>query len=173
MKPLNTLQASLLAIVLLLAGCEYEVALSDPMGLPIDDAVLGTWTKLDEHGEVGRNPDQISIFQFHNGEYLVVARGPDPIYFRGYPILINDIPCVQMKVLEDADELRKSEADTQNKGTLYMVVQYTIEDGRLMVSSLNTEIITRDIASTEELLEAVQAHADDPDLFGEKDTYIR
>ncbi|NDV61455.1 hypothetical protein G0Q06_03225 [Puniceicoccales bacterium CK1056] len=173
MKPPSTLQASLLAVVLLTAGCEYEVALSDPMGLPIDESVLGTWTKLNEHGEVGRNPDQISIYAFDEGEYLVVAHGRDPIYFRAYPILINDIPCVQMKVLADYDETRHSETEAEENGKLYMVVQYTIEEGKLVVSSFDPEIISPDITSTEKLMEAVHAHSDDPDLFGERDTYIR
>jgi len=173
MKLLKTLQACLLTTVLLLVGCEYEIALSEPMGLPIDNAVLGTWTKLDKHGEVGRNPDQISIYAFSQGQYLVVDIGSNPLYFRAYPILINGLDCVQMKLLVDADELRNPEENTQEKEKLYMVIQYAIEDGNLIVSSLNPELVSRDITSTEELLEAVNAHADDPDLFGAKETYIR
>ena len=108
-KPTTLLTLSVTA--LLLAGCVYDAPLTDEHPIPIDSAILGIWEDVPEAGE---KPDDelMMVLKYSETEYLIhYPIGDEGIYFRGYPIKIGDVSCVQLEVIGIGDDPLDSEEE--------------------------------------------------------------
>ncbi|MDA2939198.1 hypothetical protein MYX75_13175 [Acidobacteria bacterium AH-259-A15] len=96
-----------------------------------------------------------------NTEYLIhYPIGEDGMYFRGYPIKIGDVSCVQVEVLGNEDgPLDGDEKD------LFHVVSYQLEKSELTIKTLNTDLVDDELKDSEALKKAFLGHEGSKDLF--------
>jgi hypothetical protein len=153
----------------MLSACEYELPLTREHTVPLDPAVLGTWEQSTEKRRESGNPRRMVILPFSQTEYLIHdPLGDEGIYYRGYPIEIGGIPCIQLQILGTHEGPPK-----QEDVTLYHVASYQLTDGRLELRTLNTDLVSGHLKTTEALMEAFLRHKDSKDLFIHSGTFRR
>ncbi|MCU0857125.1 MAG: hypothetical protein MUC65_01810 [Pontiellaceae bacterium] len=154
---------------LLLVGCEYESPFTTEHSIVIDSAVLGLWEPKPDEGKEPKEGERMMILKYSDTEYLIhYPAGEDGIYYRGYPIKIGGISCVQLQIIGTKDgPPRKDEAD------LFYVVSYQLTDSGLEIKTLNTNVVDDDLKSTEELHAAFLKHKENKDLFNDPEVFRR
>ena len=148
--------------VLLLAGCEYESPFTTEQSIAIDSAVLGLWEpKPDGEEDDSEQDDLMMILKYSDTEYLIhYPTGKDGIYYRGYPIKIEGISCVQLQIIgTNAGAPKKDETE------LFYAVSYQLTEGQLEIKTLDTDLVNDDLKTTDELRKAFLKHKDNKDLF--------
>jgi hypothetical protein len=148
--------------VLLLAGCRYESPFTTEHRIAIDSAVLGLWEpKPDGDAEDPEQDELMMILKYSNTEYLIhYPTGKDGIYYRGYPIQIGGMSCVQLQVIGANDG-----PPEKDETKLFYAVSYELTEGELQIKTLNTDLVKDDLKTTEELRKAFLTHKDNKDLF--------
>jgi hypothetical protein len=154
---------ALLLIVagLLAAGCEYQAPLTDEHKLPVDPAVLGLWESVPEaDGSADTNRDRMIVLEYSATEYLVhYPTGKDGQYFRGYPMKIAGVPCVQIQLIGAAA------GDVKREDRKYHVVSYTLSNGELTLMTLNTAVVDETLKNSAALRKAFERNKDNKELF--------
>lgn len=165
MTILKALKASigskiLIAVFILLAGCEYEAPLTTDHSVAIDPAVLGVWVPDD--GEAPKLDERLMILKYSDTEYLIhyPPSGNDETYYRGYPIKIGSMSCVQVQVI--GTEVGPPEQDSKK---LFYVLWYQLTDGQLEIRKLNTDLVDDDLKTTDELRKVFLKNSKNKDLF--------
>jgi hypothetical protein len=148
-------------VVFLLVGCEYDSPFTKEHGIAIDPAVIGLWEPKPDEGEDSRQDELMMILKCSDTEYLIhYPTGKDGIYYRGYPIKIGGISCVQLQIIgTDDGPPRKDETE------LFHAVSYQLTDGQLKIKTLDTDLVNDDLKTTDELRKAFLKHKDSKDLF--------
>jgi hypothetical protein len=149
---------------LLLAGCDYESPFTEEHSIAIDSAVLGLWEPKPDGDEEDSEQDELMmILKYSDTEYLIhYPTGDDGIYYRGYPITVGGISCVQLQIIGTADGPPK-----KNKTERFCAVSHQLTDSGLEIRTLNTDLLDDDPKTTEELRKAFLKHKDDEDLFND------
>ena len=148
-------------VVLLFTSCEYESPLTKEHKISVDTAVVGLWEPIPEKGEQPNQNERTMILQYSDTEYLIhYPVGKNGGYYRGYPIKIADVPCVQMQVI--GTDKGPLEADMKE---LFHVVSYQVIHGKLEIKILNTNLVDDDLKTMEELVESFTKHRDNINLF--------
>ena len=158
---MRRIEVLLIVTVLFLAGCKYEKPLTKEHAIPVDSSVLGLWEpQRDEREEPG--DERMMILKYSDTEYLIhyPPGGNDERYYRGYPIKIGGIPCVQLQIIGTKDGL--PEEDVKD---LFHVVSYELKKGILEIRTLNTDLVDNDLKTTEALVHEFLNHKDSKDLF--------
>lgn len=147
--------------VLLFSGCQFDFPLSQQHIIPIDSQLLGIWEAIPDEGDKTEQAEQMMVLKYSDTEYMIdYPIGSDGIYFRGYPINIGNVACMQLEVIGDAKgPPKKSTKD------LFLVASYTITNNELEVKFLNTALVGSDLASRDELKKAFLENKDNDDLF--------
>lgn len=148
--------------VLFLAACRYEKPLIKEHTIPVDSLVLGLWEPQPEEGEVSRADERMIILKFSDTEYLIhyPPGGNDEAYYRGYPIKVGGISCVQLQVIGTRDGMPGRDVKA-----LFAVVSYELNKGILEIRTLNTDLVDDDLKTTEALVQSFLNHKDNKDLF--------
>jgi hypothetical protein len=158
---LKTLTLLSVVVLLLLTGCNYEAPLTEEHSISIDQSVLGLWELVPDKGEQPDQNERMMILKYADTEYLIhYPIGKDGMYFRGYPIKIGGVPCVQIQLIGTA-EGHLDKDDT----TLFQVVSYQLFNGELIIKTLNTDLVRNDLKDSEALKKAFLKHKGDKDLF--------
>jgi hypothetical protein len=146
--------------LLLLIGCLYDSPLTAEHRIPLDPTVLGLWEAVDADGQDSAPKDRIMILKFSDTEYMIhYIATADARYYRGYPIEIGGVACVQLQVIGTPEGM-------PDKGTMpFIPVSYGLIDGQLEVRLPNTDLIDTDLKGSDALRQAFLAHKDDPQLF--------
>jgi hypothetical protein len=148
-------------VLLFLAGCEYEAPLTEEHSISIDQSVLGLWEPVPDKGEQPDQNERMMVLKYTETEYLIhYPIGKDGMYFRGYPIKIGGVPCVQIQIIGTAE----GNLDKDNK-ELFHVVSYQLSNGELIIKTLNTNLVNHDLKDSEALKKAFLKHKDNKDLF--------
>jgi hypothetical protein len=151
----------LMLSTLLLAGCEYQSPLTSEHNISADTAVLGLWDPIPERGEESEQTERMMILKYSDTEYLIhYPVGKHGLYYRGYPIELGGISCVQLQILGTGDG-----PPAEDEKELYHVVSYQLGDGKLEIRTLNTDLVGRGLKTTEALVRAFLDHRDDSKLF--------
>ena len=147
--------------VFLLAGCIYDAPLTTDHSIPIDTAVLGLWVEVVPEGETKASDDELMILKFSETEYLIhyPVGTDDGLYYRGYPIEVGGVSCVQLQVIGDHDGAVAKEADRYN------IASYELKEGQLQIRLLNTKLVSDDLKTTDELARAFLEQKDNEKLF--------
>ena len=154
------MKASLLILALILAGCAYDVPLSEPQDLPLNLALIGIWETLPDSTAVTDDTQQMIVLPCGDGEFFVHVRsGPEGLYVRAYPIAVDGERYHQVQLIGTVDSTSLSVAGG------YHLVWCRLVDGILEVRTLNTDLVDTGIASSAELLTAFREQRSDPDLF--------
>ncbi len=147
--------------LLFFVGCKYEAPLTQEHGIAIDPSVLGLWQLIPDKGGKLDPHERVMILRYSETEYLIhYPIGKDGMYFRGYPINIGGIPCVQIQLIGTED----GNLDRDNR-ELFQVVSYYLSHGELIIRTLSTDLVDDDLKTSESLKKAFLKHKDDPDLF--------
>ena len=154
---------------LLLAGCIYEAPLEVEHTVPVDPALIGLWQLVPKEGEEPDADSRLLILNFSETEYLMSSPvGGEEIQYRAYPIKPGGISCVQLQVI-GTDKGEPKWQGGQPKP--FMVFSYEVEDGMLVVRSLNGDVVGADLTTTEAMREAFLKNNDNNDLFTDLATY--
>ncbi len=162
-------------VALFLVGCEYEAPLTKEHSISVDSAVLGLWEYVPEKGNDSEENERILILKYSDTEYLIYQfEGKDGMYYRGYPIKIGNVPCVQIEsignVSLDKDvpiALEKSE------WPIFDVVSYALANGELTIKILNTDLVDDELKDSEALRESFLKHKGNKDLFTDPGKFRR
>ena len=153
--------ASLISMVLIMTGYGYEAPLTEEHSISVDQSVLGLWEPIPDEGEQLDPNDRMIILKYSATEYLIHhPTGKDGMYFRGYPIKIGGVSCVQIQVIGTA----KGNLDRHEK-ELFHVVSFRLLDRKLEIKMLNTELVDDDLKDSDKLKKAFLKHKDNKDLF--------
>lgn len=152
----------LAAVILMLAGCRYESPLTEEHSIAIDPAVLGLWEPAPDEGDESKQDERMVILKYSDTEYLIhyPPGGNDEAYYRGYPVNIGDVPCVQLQIIGTA-----AGSPSHNTKALFHVVSYRLTDGQLEIKSLNTDLVDDSLKTTNKLREAFLQHKKNKELF--------
>jgi hypothetical protein len=147
-------------VLLLLAGCLYDAPLTTEHRIAIEPAVLGLWEATGPDDTAPEARDRIMILKFSDTEYMIhYIATADARYYRGYPIEIGGVACVQLQVIGTPEGM-------PDKGTKpFIPVSYSLIDGQLEVRLPNTDLLDEDLKGSAALHQAFLAHKDDPHLF--------
>ncbi len=150
-----------LVLGMTMSGCEFEAPLTQENSLPVDNALLGLWEPAPDDEEPPPE-EEMMILKFSATEYLIhYPTCKDGIYYRGYPIKIGDVACIQLQVLGNS---RGPVA--ANFKELYHVATYRLlDDGRLEIKTLNLNLIPSDLKTSEALCQAFLKNKDKKNLF--------
>jgi hypothetical protein len=160
MEKLITLM-SLTVTALLVVSCEYESPLTKEHNTPVDSSILGLWIEDQDPGEQPGSDERMMVLKYSDTEYLIhYPTGKDGIYYRGYPIKIGGISCVQLEIVGTEDgPLDNNEKD------LFHVASYEFKQGLLEVKLLNTDLVDDDLKDAGALRKAFLENIDNKELF--------
>lgn len=131
----------------ILSACDYNFALSPKQGLPLDNALIGSWRKQSgEQVNVSKNGNEYSIVQF--SETGVKVRS-----YTGYPIKIGGQLLVQAQIVGASAKP-------------YLVFSYYVNGSQLTLRSVKYEAKTQ-----AELMNAIIANK--PNLFRESGEFTK
>ena len=149
----------ILALVLL-SGCVYKAPVTTNHTIPVNPAVLGVWQAVPEPGKDLDADERMLVLKYSDTEYMVrYPSGKDAMFFRGYPIKVGNLQCVQIQLLGEKDQ------PVNDEDRKYQVVAYKLADGVLELRTLNADLVSDRLATSADLLKAIKANVADPDLF--------
>jgi len=141
-------------------GCQYQVPLADKQDIPVDPSVIGLWEEASEPS------NRMLVVKYTDTDYLIqYPTGTNGLFFRGYPIKVEGIDCVQIQFVGKADGRLKDEDRN------YHVVTYTTANGELTVRMLSTALVDKGLARTAELRAAFRKNKANKDLFLEPELF--
>ena len=149
-------------IIFMLVGCQYESPLTKELNIAIDPAVLGVWEPIQDKNDKPQQDERMIILKYSDTEYLIhyPPGANDEAYYRGYPIRIGGLSCVQLQIIgTDDGPLQNDEKD------LFLVASYRLTGGKLEIKTLNTDLVDKDLKTTDGLRKAFLKHEDNKDLF--------
>lgn len=157
-------------LIVMLIGCEYEAPLVAEHSLPVDSAVLGLWEEIPEEGKQVDTKDRMLILKYSDTEYLVhyPPEGNDELYYRAYPIKIGGHSCVQLQLIGTDDGALKKDVKK-----VFHVVSYQLNDGKLELRLLNTDLLGEGIKTTDDLKRAFLKNKDNKELFKDPGNFRR
>jgi hypothetical protein len=144
------------ALLILLAGCDYEVPLSKTASFPADAGLAGLWTGTGDDGKT-------TSLEIKTGETeytAVYSEKSDALTFNGFEVHENGLRLIQLE-LKDADAPK------------YLFVKYELTPDELNVYRLNPEVVSAKCRTAEELAADIQVHRNNPDLFVEPMKFTR
>jgi hypothetical protein len=150
-------------VLFILTACDYDVPLVGEASLPIDQALLGTWEAIPEDRDEQKLPERIMVRQESANLYVIeYGDGESAIYFRGWLAELEGSHFMQLEVT--GDDQGPVDAKDDN---LFSVVSYALDKDKLVVRSLNTDLVDAELADTAALQAAFAANRDNPSLFHE------
>src|SRR5512133_2209097 len=119
------------AAMLFMGGCKYKAPLTTEHRIPIDSVVLGLWEMVPDDAENRGERERMVVLRYSDTEYLI--HFPDTnegMYFRGYPIKVGDVPCVQLQAIGSKDGPMAHSVQE-----LFDVATYEFANGELVVKT--------------------------------------
>lgn len=139
------------AILILLAGCDYEVPMSQTAASAADPALAGTWTGQSSEGKTAAMDIKTSGTDYT----ATYTEDGSSIILKGFAVSAAGLNLIQFEL---------QNADNQNK---YLFVKYELTSEGLSVYRLNPEVVSAKCKTTEELLGDIAVHKQNPLLFAE------
>jgi len=159
----------LVITVLFVAGCKYYSPLTKEHTISIDSSVLGLWELVPLEKEKPDPDERMLILKYSDTEYLIQFPVEKSwMYFRGYPIKIGNVSCVQLECIGFQEGPLPKDAKE-----LFHVVSYVLANGELEVKLLNDDLVSDELKDSEALRTAFLKHQDNKDLFTEPGKYRR
>lgn len=157
---MQTLIPVLSLALVLFSGCIYEVPMTPDHAIPVDPAMVGLWQGVPEPGKADEPDARMLVLKYSDTEYVIrYPSGRDAMYFRGYPIKVGNLQCVQIQLIGGDDQPVKGD------DRRYHVVACKLADGVLEVRTLNPDVISNQVTTSADLAKAIRANLANPDLF--------
>ncbi len=143
-------------VLMLLAGCDYEIPLSQTPSASANPALAGTWA-----GQLTDEKPVSMEVKTSGTDYLVTyTEGNNTLTFRGFEIKAGGLSLIQLAMKD-------------NEKTLYFFVKYSVDLEELSIYRLNPEVVSAKCQTTEELLSDLTVHRNNPFLFTEPLKFTR
>jgi hypothetical protein len=148
----------------MLIGCIYESPLTKEHQLAIDPEVLGVWEPIQSKDDKTQANERMVILKYSDTEYLIhyPPGGRDEGYYRGYPIKIGGLRCVQLQIIGTNDG-----PPQQDVNDLFHVASYRLMNERLEIRMLNTDVVSENLKTTEALRKGFLKHKNNKMLFND------
>ncbi len=149
----------LVAVCVMLAGCEYTVPLVKTPEIEIDKSVVGLW----ERSRNGGQTERLLILPLGKHEYMVSypAGSKDAMFARGCLWSGSDIPLVQL------DWFGTAQAGLPDNDRTFQFATYKVEGDRVSVRLLNADVVKKDITTSADLAKSIITNRAKPNLFKE------
>jgi len=156
---------ALCALWLLLAGCVYEVPLSSESKQDVNKDLLGRWETVGDDGKVV----PLLVLPWNAREYLVhyPATEKDGLYFRAFVAQTGDVPIMQFQCLGTAD------GQVPDSPRVYHYGTFPLSGKQLVLRLINTEVVNKDVKTSEALAKAIADRREQPDLFSDQTVFTR
>ncbi len=161
----------LVLVALFLVGCEYayESPLTKEHSISVDSAILGLWEHVPEKGDDLDLNMRMLILKYSGTEYLIhffAEKEEGGLYFRGYPIKIGNVPCVQIESIGQVFKpFDKDVTLGTNEWPIFDVMSYALANGELTIKELNKDLVDNELKGSEALRKSFLKHKDNKDLF--------
>lgn len=142
-----------------LAGCDYTVSLVNAPELPVDQALVGAWSRADGN----ERTERLLVLPLGANEYLVSfpAGEKNAMFARACLCRAEDRTLVRLTWFGTAQGVVPTD------GRVFQYAAYSVKGDTLYVSLLNADLVKRNAATSEALHQAIAANRDSPDLFRE------
>ena len=159
-KPMST--AVCLAF---LVGCDYTVPLVKTPEIPIDQALVGAWSRTD--GNENDRAQHLLVLPLGPNEYLASfpAGEKDAMFARVCFCRTNERTLAQLTWFGTA------QGTVPDNNRVFQYAAYSVKGDTLQVSLLNADVVKRDVPTAEALVQAIAASKDNPELFREAMTF--
>lgn len=141
-------------LLMLLAGCDFDVPLSRTASAPANPALAGTWDGESADGKPVSLEIKISGLDY----YVTYGTSSDTLPFKGFEIKAAGLDLIQMEV---------QGADPQDEKDKYFFVKYELTPEGLSVYRLNDNVVSAACQTAEEMLNDIAVHRNNPFLFSE------
>jgi hypothetical protein len=160
---------TLIAALLVFAGCQYDSPLTDEHSVSIDRALLGVWEEIPDDGASLDELNRMVVLKFSETEYLVhypVKKNGG--YYRAYPFSLGGVEGVQLEILGSGSGPIEEDEDD-----IYIVASYAIINGELEVQLLNEQLVDDDLPGSAAIREAFLKNKESKDLFTDPGKFRR
>ena len=143
-------------LLMLLAGCDYEVPLSQTPSAPANPALAGSWVQKAAQETFTMN------IRASGTDYAVTYGevGESPLTFKGFTVETADLKLIQLEL-------------TDSGITKYLFVKYELTPEGLSVYRLNKQVVSALCRTSEELRDDIALHKNNPALFEEPIKFTR
>ncbi|MEI8206870.1 MAG: hypothetical protein WCG03_08330 [Kiritimatiellales bacterium] len=146
-------------ILVLLAGCDYEIPLSQTASSDANPALAGTWA--------GQPADEetvsMKIATSGTDYFVTYGASSNAFCFKGFEIKAAGLSLIQLELL----------GATEGSKNKYVFAKYELTPSGLAVYRLNNEIVSAKCQTAEELLNDINVHRQNPSLFTEALKFTR
>jgi len=142
-------------ILAFLAGCEYEVPLSQTPSAPANPALAGTWITT---GTAGKNSIVMTVKTSATDYGVTYIQNNQTNCFSGFEVRVDDLNLLQLKLLT---------IDEKQPQKLYVFAKYERTADSLAVYLINPDVVSSKCQTTEELRKDFALHRNNPFLFNE------
>jgi len=149
------------AMLMFLAGCDYEIPLSQTASAPADPALAGTWIEASTNS----NPVSMEIKtegMNYNITYTETdteaETKPHSYAFKGFEIHAAELNLIQ---------LEWQQADAAESKEKYVFAKFELTPEGLSVYRLNAEVVSAKCQTSEELLADIIVHKQNSSLFND------
>ena len=154
-----------LLIILLFAGCVYEVPLTTTPKQALDKGLLGAWETTENDGKTLT----MVVLPWGNDELLVhyPVHPKEGLYFRAMAAEAGASPLVQLQCLGSAA------GETPDGPRVYHFASWRLNGDQLTVRLINPEVVGGDAKTTADLTRLIAERRDHPDLFQDPAVFRR
>ena len=158
------LKVAMTAVVLaFLTGCDYTVSLVKKPELPIDQALVGAWSQSDGNDKTER----LLVLPLGPNEYLVSFPAGEKTAMFARACLCH----AANRTLAQLTWFGTAQGVLPEDNRVFQYAAYSVKGDTLYVNLLNADVVKRDAASAEALIQAISANTNNPDLFRETMTF--
>jgi len=143
-----------------LAACDYTVPLAKTPSLPLDNSLVGLWQSTDG----GQKTNKLLVLPSSKEEYLVVypAESPHAMFAHGCLWTNETFTLIQLNWFGTA------KGDIPDDTRTFQYARYSVVSNTVTLNLLNPEVISKEIASANDLVKAITDNKDNPKLFRDK-----
>lgn len=154
MKTLLTAAASLF----LLNSCVFESPFETVAKYPVEPGLLGRWEEIQETPD--GSPDRMLVLQNAPDDYVVeYPVGEKAMFFRAFAVELAGAKYIQVQLIGNQENTVKP---GERK---YHLVKVTAAGDEMEMSTIDPEVLGKDLGDPARMKAAFTEHKDDPGLF--------
>ena len=154
MKTLLTAALSLF----LLNSCVFESPFESTAKFPTEPGLVGRWEEVKEAPDGA--PDRMLVLQNSPNEYVVeYPMGEKAMFFRAFTVELEGVKYVQVQLIGNYEDSVKPE------DRKFHLLKVTTTADELEMSTIDAEVIGKDLGDSAKMKAAFTTHKDDKNLF--------
>ena len=163
MKTLLTAAFSLF----LLNSCVFEFPFEPVAKFPVEPGLLGRWEQIQEESD-GSSPNRMLVLQNAPNDYVVeYPIGEKAMFFRAFIVELEGAEYIQIQLIGNQQDTVKPE------DRKFHLLKVALSEDRMEMSTIDPEVLGKDVGDSTRMKAALAAHKDDPGLFEKPDKFRR